>query len=868
MIAFPPSSPVPQTGVDNRYTLIGFQSPSYSDDTPIRHTSLYIPRKLVPHLSIGETEIAGKDYKERIGFIKIFMQRERTSKIATLKKRLLENPGQGKKISLELLDIPIPEDFLLIEPPADGAKDRSWKVYSLIDPHVTSLSTDFTKILMTTYHHFTTKSLPKRLKRKGPFDYTDIIKVAYKRSIEQLVLGDSATLTTNSSSSTSQGSLAIERQFDGSRSLSICSSDITLYPEILKIMPHVFLPALTGFKDGMAELLNLYGNELSPNETFNLIFDSLSQAILKREIFDDERQPKIASEMLCLWQEVQFTLKQFLETSAQKQEKGAAAMITLTIKQLENFPNTIPCTLDPTIRQSLISIAQPLQSLFSIIKNKVPTNCFHDLVPHLNELLTTPISQTPGFKCSLETSPESLKRWLQFRISTLNTYLASSSIKNELIVQLTDQCEKISSFINQREWIFVYQAIVHLHNLINTFCEDSKKMDTLFPLPINQKNRFIVMRYQHFIQALLSDFQFFISHRKLISIVSREAATEMLKNHQTLLQLDSELPLSTCLDDWIKQLEGFEGLEFQGIIEQFQSSWNSLGSIVKNLQDNVMLNENLQDLGISIKKEDYYRLRTIYAQVAELLKDPLSNWNEELKRMSQCVEQIQFMLINILYDPRAPQADIDILKKGFTEYNELLLTVVKPISKFMSTFQQLFCVDRLSSSAFSKGGGNSMEQDNFGITLFNAAAADFQELEEYLGSLRAEYEASTHCVSSPSEPMPSSENKNQSTSGIDERASILSQLLKALFKSTKSRKIESKITKELKKLQISFRIEVGKGSHRKLYVGEIGKPIILPHPSEWKTGTQASIENDLLTQLLALMPRQELLSASSSSNSI
>jgi hypothetical protein len=211
----------------------------------------------------------------------------------------------------------------------------------------------------------------------------------------------------------------------------------------------------------------------------------------------------------------------------------------------------------------------------------------------------------------------------------------------------------------------------------------------------------------------------------------------------------------------------------------------------------------------------------------------------------------------LLYHPKAPPVTAEILQDGFSQFNQQLLKIVQPVTQFFNAFQQLISMGMASAPSSSSSSSSPellfTEEGSFTLSLFPEDADYFDQLKEELAYLRPQEEI-------PVETIPVA--TTSSSTSTDPMEEIFASL-KEIFRATKTDKIETEITALLNELHIEYWTEAGKGSHTKLYIKGINRPIILPVHTEWKPGTKKSIENSLLEQLRTLLTQQTGSSSSS-----
>ncbi|MFI5343022.1 MAG: hypothetical protein ACHQUC_02250 [Chlamydiales bacterium] len=637
---------------------------------------------------------------------------------------------------------------------------------------------------------------------------------------------------------------------------------------------------LENYKEQLMLLVNHCGAVVYPNQSIFLLWDLLSQSILEKHPMDDEEKRRSLSYALIhRWMQIQTSFSFFLE--ACRHFDVNCEGINCYINRIQQMLNTqIMDGIDPELAEKLKQVELPFKNIIDYLLTLSSKEDIKYFLTQFTPIHGGRLRNVENFSLHLHFERESHKQSIEFRINLLKKYLIQSCISPispEDKSRLIKYCEEIESFFKEHQWIVAYYKLLELVGLlkkVSEYFQEQLNRPTDSPAitsPISElqedssanSEKELRLRYNISLYAanhyhtfgfdLLSDFGFLVSNNKLLSVISHEAKDEMIKNFETMaipIAKRSQNPL----DKWLQDIIPMGGPDYKQNLSDFRNSWKALRKIQKQLIKDTEFTSLIQQLQEKIEKKDYQHLQTTYLLIAIRLKEPIQAWEEQLKRISSLVEGIQLTAIILFYNPSIPPIDAKVIKEGFSQFNAHLLRVVQPITQFINAFQQLICFDDPSSSSLPSSSSSPQllftnEGKTFSLTLFSEEEEYFEKLSTWSSKDKLDNEVQEPSITSSSAP------------AIVPMAEIVAEV-KKIFGATKSEKIEAEFFPFLDSHGIRYRIETGKGSHTKLFIGSSGVPIILPHHKEWKPGTKKSVENSLLEQLKVILEQ----SAASSSH--
>lgn len=619
------------------------------------------------------------------------------------------------------------------------------------------------------------------------------------------------------------------------------------------------------FENAIASIIQEYGDLISPKESVRSLWDSLSQSAILHFEMEEEARVDLSKILLVHWQDVHWHLGYFLEkmqmanaTTSKTNESSsnpyfeeAKEHLKQTLEELSSLSSKLPSNIDRKLADQLIQIGSPLLEILEgsiIFQSSIKVS--YIFLGKFHEINDSPLDKRSHFSIKMQAKPETLRQWLQFRITLLQRYLETCDQENPNIQMTQEACSRIAFYITHRQWILAYQAILTLKGCLDAIViqknvpiiKDGVQYRVSCLLPNQVEFKFI--RYKHFLHGVLRDFQFLISEGKLLSVVSLEAKNELFNSYNLLNKPLSQLPPDP-LADWLQAIGSVGGESFKRDLQSFSASWQNLRQVKKALRTNPLLPKLIAQLKHNIETESYENLYQVYAVIALLLPPLITDWEKALRQISVMVESIYLTSLAFFYSPSAPPIAAKTLHQGFSLYNQRLLEIAKPITEFINAFRQLI---EIGAKATADAPGSSTDAPRLLFT---------EEGEELVLRLFPDGEDYFEDIQKFPKETASLEHASSSLSTIETTHLDIVNRLKEIFQETKSDKIQAEVEKFLNALQIPYTMSSGTGSHKKLYLSSIGIPIILPGHREWKPGTKKSIENSLLEQLQEVLKESQ-----------
>lgn len=613
------------------------------------------------------------------------------------------------------------------------------------------------------------------------------------------------------------------------------------------------------YLNAIAKLVDQYGPLLCPTEPLETLWASLFLSVVCHHPgpMPQEERMQLLCRLLNDWQNVQWDLYRFLQLGRTQKTPEEVLEVLTSLRAKIYAVNEQMQIDDIHLLSKLEKILDPLKQIVdyalalpftgpefgqSKAWKEVQYLCVQFLLIHqsiLHQVKAGSLKNRADLPIEICSKPEALKSWIRFRAAALHFWLSARSQSHErMLSQIFYETEKL---IRDRQWIDLYHLLVSqemsIHAVPAQEMVDQKQYDRYYS--------------SAFFNAFAADLKFYIAQGKLFSFISQEANTEMMEVYGQIrvchkLAIDpAQKSVQASFQFWINHLARFEGFQLQKELDDFHTSLKVLLQIKKRIKQDEELFDALSKLQAQIKDENNETLLASHAWMQNRLQESISCWEENLKKISILVENIQATCVALLYHPEAPVIDLKILKEGFSLLNRRLLNITRLVTQFFNCFQQLICGQGVLTASSSSQPSFKREND-FVVSLFTEDEAFFKELQE-------EFE-----VLMPKPDLPMVAEGTAATSVSARTYSISSEILdtvKEIFAMTKTEKIVKEMKGLLARQGISYHIVPGKGDHFKLYLSFHAIPIILPAHVEWKAGTKHSIENELLFDLQSILAK-------------
>lgn len=603
---------------------------------------------------------------------------------------------------------------------------------------------------------------------------------------------------------------------DSSDSLSMISGAEVLKaqdPEGLYI-----IRLIKQFKSDLVKIINEFGQNLLPEEPLILLWDSLSQCLLKKHLIDEKEKSQLAEELILLWNRVHLDLF-FL-----KQRPECSANIISTLNQFENkiadpFPG---------LSKDLKRIHWPLIKLLdavNVIQSRNSRQLYHK---ELDDLFSGTLNLLGNITVKIDSSRSIIREWLENRVKTiihLQKVALQSFSKSKLI-------EVILSLVSRQEWGKAYHFIDALANDLEVLTGN------LFRNPgfISSEN-YPQIRIFYFIKALRQDFEFILREGLLFNKESEIFAEQKAALLAISEELASTGAMGLALYHWARKLKKQNQNEVLEAFQEFQKAWKKL----KNLRLNLTARCPISDLTVCIEKEEYQSLAPIYLVISNVTRMYLSKWENAIKKINTAINELQQFCFLAMADPSLPRLEASVLRSEFKIFNIRLELLVRPVAYFIHTFRYLIAQDQPL-------------HDYLNLNVFSEDDKIFKSLEQLSEKLNSSPQGFIEIKEEIEDPvelaLPYSESKD-----LELQMANLEVQVNEIFNQTKIHKITSQLHQFLKELKVKFSQKHG-ARHLKLFIN--GVLVTMPtHYAEWKLGTSASIQNQVLDGLRSHLQSQD-----------
>lgn len=663
----------------------------------------------------------------------------------------------------------------------------------------------------------------------------------------------------------------------------IFSGNLKQAERIIKVNQFT-LDIFDALKAHLVEIIKKHDACIPPHESMRLVWDSLSQSIIRTQKLDDEQKEKCVQALLEHWENVHWPFIQFFEQGLTGNYKSASKFLEDAINQLKNLPKFLNERLNFN-HEKLCEDLKSLQSGLVKFLEKASTleldeTCDHFFKKLDNFVTKTSLDNWCSCKVYMDSSRRQLRTWLETRTDTLIAYLKMIRSDDSRKKHLLEKGQEIKKALLEQNWLLAYQLLNEICPGLLLLIVEKKYNAGALGYPTPAKEQYGFTRCLNFANALLADLQTIISQGKLFHVVSEIAYKELQRSHKELLApiAKNEKILIPEFTAWTKKVKKAGHSELYTTLKAMQESWTKLKEIQNNLSNSQYLQDSLEILFRKIDQEEFSDLLDIYSINSQHLEELLKRWVQELKQINQNICKLQDFSMLMLTDPNLSTIDLRHIQKQFAMFNQRLAELIQPTTRFFNAFQQLICMDPNSlqglspnsheiSLRFTEGGA-------FTLNLFETKDSYFSSLAEQLAKIQSnknapvilEFEENIEdTVTEELIPSSTSEDVNNnlilqnpinSKEVLANHEKELSSKVKKVFQgNTKTRRIKKELTDLLKEYNLPFSKKFGKGDHDKLYVNRI--PIPLPEHNEWKPGTFHSIQNTVIEQLQELIKKEK-----------
>lgn len=579
---------------------------------------------------------------------------------------------------------------------------------------------------------------------------------------------------------------------------------------------------LDDFGVEVTKLINQYGTQLHPNESVSLIWDILSQAVLKKAHFSAEETNRLSIALFNFW--TSFHLHLF------KARLGSDDDLVNAIDLLKQFEqslsNNLPQNGGRFLRQ-LKQIKQPLLDLL-IQGHRTVGILKQEFLLQLSQFLNKRLLKLANISLSLDSSRQLVRNWLEDQSHLLTLFQKTRDQSEVILIGLS---EEISTFIKEQQWLEAYTKI-------KAFTETLQSL--------SKERTFYQLRLEQFAKSLKEGFEYVIKTNQLFQIIS-EVAVEQIKDSCIAFQKENEPSqgLGTELIQWAQALKKQGSKDVFVALKTLQTAWKELKFARTELLTQELI-LHTKDFISQVEQNDYDKLPQNYLKIATQLNQFMPNWESSLKTLNLAIIQLQQASFLALTQPTLPQIDLCLVQKDFKEFNQRLGELIKPMLVFVNAFYEIICINKTSpqDSSFQ------FNEKNIVLQLFSEDESEFKNLRTLINEInRLPEESVIDIIEEPNiqeEPLdiPAQELGVQLNSNSVES---MNQEVKQIFKQVKITKIRQELFCYLNKHGIDFTQEPG-GKHTKIFIN--GKLIAMPtHTTAWAPGTAKSIRNAVLEGL-------------------
>lgn len=451
----------------------------------------------------------------------------------------------------------------------------------------------------------------------------------------------------------------------------------------------------------------------------------------------------------------------------------------------------------------------------SINKEEKPGDYSPFIDKFLGGIINTPLKKQFYCYVSLETVRDVATENLALRSSLL---LSQFKNKQELIdPQVIADLEKIDAAFRENDWV---SANAFLCQIMDR--DFFRALLTEVPGSFEDEKRFASYKFAAGVVNLVDFFNEVIrasSKYEWMNFTALNKSLDYLTKDQTALEKGQLVPLQT----WSKALTEIGrpelGEQCRKLFKAFQQFDEAKAKFDKENQ--AKFSVWLQD--VQKGKVD----PNAYQELCRKIDNFCVETDRALAEIATEVQTLQALIVLLLEEKDLPQIDRNLLAGQLGHLNEKISAICLPFLSFVGNFKVLMAKEQTALRTYALP---LFETDMSKLFIPHAPI----ELPGDDLEIRLEEE---DIVAPPIEPSSAA----SFSSGSAEDA------LKEVFKNTKRRKIVENLSAFFKAQGQKVRVENGKGSHVKIYLG--GVPIVIPFHKELKVGTAESIRDDILDKL-------------------
>ncbi len=603
------------------------------------------------------------------------------------------------------------------------------------------------------------------------------------------------------------------------------------------------------YKNTVKELINEFGSQISPNESMELIFDSLAQAIVKRAQISEEDKSKLTCKMLEFFEDVYWRLTQL--------NNNDTALLTSSIllKKISQIDAITKPFGDESLSRDIKKLMEPWKAVLEYFQT-LPENQRKLFDGAFKATFSMRLNDFSDCKVSLSKNKSLLNFWISNRVALIKQYIRFKNPEN--FIEAVDRLGEVEICLKNGQfaeaYTVLYVTVQSVQDRLLTYARSS----TTNVLPIKEFYRY---RINQMMMHALDDFKYITAQSKQYQLVSFGAFEEAYNQFHKVQQL--QLPVENRaleLTKWAQGVSKKGEAQLLTAFKKFKKNLNDLQGVVKTIQSNKEIATDLKKLEGEIQKANQKNIIENYVALSAKLKSSFDDWKKSLLKINSDVREIQGLCFLLALNPSMPEIDISVIQNEFREFNRCLKALIVPFTFFENAFNQMIVFDRKTVKETSANPEIALRlsaAETLTISLFHTKHQEFNEMNAQISALRAKLKEQNNLnfeisvdLENVEETIPEDTNKNEEipiAASSSEPINTMQDEIAQVFSGTKTRVIMNSLVDFMKKYNVPLVGKFGKGDHFKLYVN--GIPFVIPTHKELGMGLKNRIENDLFHAL-------------------
>ena len=516
---------------------------------------------------------------------------------------------------------------------------------------------------------------------------------------------------------------------------------------------------------------------------------------------------------------IEFHLRQYCALKGPT-EQNTRDLYTHLAKLVEEFPYKSGFFLKVLeTLEIMIDTLRVLDYLNPQLKGFIPhTQAIEEYLPPIREYFTS-ILEIPlkaQLKCTIpaNSARDIAKENLVLRSSLLLSQFKPKMQNHQPIIE---DLMKIDEAFQKDDWVAANSILCKIMQ-----SEFMKNITASIPQNFGDQQTFTPYKLAAGIISLVDFFNDVVTNSSTYRWINFGAVTD-LTQYLALPQTSLEKGQLTPLQEWIKQLHD---AGYSELPEACKGLFNSLKAF-KDVKEKFE-QENKEGLQLWLNKLQKNEIDAdAYQVLCSNIDKSFQAINQAIGDISLHVNMTQAHIVLAITQKGIPTLDREVLIEQLTLLNKKIHDTCYPFIYFLHNFRIIMNKEKTAPNVYS-------------LTLFEASKEKL-----FTQSVEAPVEVTIESDSEDDE-IAVEEPIEKSEPATD----TLKTELDEVFSNKKRRKIFEKLNAFFKDHNQKVRIETGKGSHLKIFLG--GVPIIIPAPNEIKVGTAGSIRDDILKELRKL----------------